>query len=266
VVHTDWFADIRHQFFGIVLPVNEYSAVGLQATVLNMDPMQVTTISDPHGTGEFFEARDLSIGISYGLRLTDYFSLGVTGKFISQEIYNESATTFAFDIGSMLEVPLRNLRLGIRLANFGGKMTMEGRDLIREYDMNPDNTLNVGVESQLKTQPWELPVIFQVGICSDIIGGGDAFIVSEKNRLTMSIDGTHPMDSPEFAAFGIEYMFNDLLALRGGYRLNRDVEKLFYGIGLHIPLPGVIFTLDYGLASFDELEYVNIFSAGITFE
>jgi len=264
-VQSNWFADIKHQFFGFVLPVNEFSAFGLHATVLNMDPMQVTTVSDPHGTGEFFEARDLAIGASFGIRLTDYFSFGITGKYISQEIYNESASTFAFDFGSVLDVPFRNLQLGIRLANFGGKMQMEGRDLIREYDMNPDNTLNAGVETQLKTQPWELPVIFQFGISSDIIGQGDAFVLSEKNRLTFSIDGTHPIDSPEFASFGLEYVFNDLIALRTGYRLNRDVEKMFYGIGLNIPLAGVKFTVDYGLASFDELEYVNIFSAGITF-
>ena len=264
-VYTDWFADIRHQFFGFVLPVNDISSIGVQATVLSMDAMRVTTVSQPHGTGELFEARDLAIGISYGIRLTSYFSFGVTGKYISQEIYNESASTFAFDIGSILDIPYRNFKLGIRFANFGGKLRMDGRDLIREYDMNPENTLNVGVETTLRTQSWELPVIFQVGVCSDLIGQNDAFIDSEKNRFTLSIDGIHPLDSPEFAAFGLEYEFNNLIALRMGYRLNRDVEKLYYGVGINVPLSGTKFTVDYGLASFDELDYIHVFSAGIYF-
>jgi hypothetical protein len=265
-VYTDWFADIRHQFFGFVLPVSDISSIGIQATVLSMDAMRVTTVSQPHGTGELFEAKDLAIGISYGIRLTSYFSFGVTGKYILQEIYNESASTFAFDIGSILDFPYRNFKLGIRFANFGGKLRMDGRDLIREYDMNPENTLNVGVETTLKTQSWELPVIFQFGISSDLMGQDDAFINSEQNRFTISIDGTHPLDSPEFASFGLEYEFKQLIALRMGYRLNRDVEKLYYGVGINIPLSGAKFTVDYALASFDELDYIHIFSAGIYFE
>jgi hypothetical protein len=51
-----------------------------------------------------------------------------------------------------------------------------------------------------------------------------------------------------------------------GYRLNRDVEKLYYGVGLKIPLAGTKFTIDYSLASFDELDYIHVFSAGIYFE
>ena len=36
-VHTRWFADITHQFFGLVLPLNGSSSIGAHATVLNMD-------------------------------------------------------------------------------------------------------------------------------------------------------------------------------------------------------------------------------------
>jgi hypothetical protein len=68
-VYTDWFADIRHQFFGFVLPVSDISSIGIQATVLSMDAMRVTTVSQPHGTGELFEVKDLAIGISYGILL-----------------------------------------------------------------------------------------------------------------------------------------------------------------------------------------------------
>ena len=73
--YTDWFAGIKHQFLGFVIPIDETSSVGLQATFLNMDDMEITTVSDPHGTGEFFEAYDISIGVTYGTKLTDFFSL-----------------------------------------------------------------------------------------------------------------------------------------------------------------------------------------------
>jgi hypothetical protein len=265
-VYTNWFADIDHQFLGLVIPVNESTVIGFQATLLTMDEMEITTINNPHGTGEFFEARDLAIGVSYATRLTNYFSVGITGKYIQQEIYNEIASTFAFDFGSMLDVPFRGIKLGMRFSNFGGKLQMDGRDLTREFDLNPDNTLNVGVETRLKTEPWELPVVFQVGLSGDLIGKGDAFLVSETNRVTISIDGSHPTDSPEFAAFGLEYMYNDIIALRTGYRLNRDVEKIFFGVGLQLPLASAsLFNFDYAVASFDELDYVHIFSSSLSF-
>ncbi|MFC2088603.1 PorV/PorQ family protein, partial [Calditrichota bacterium] len=232
--YTSWFADIKHQFLGFVIPIDEKSGVGFQATFLNMDDMEITTVENPHGTGEFFEAYDIALGVSYGIRLTEFFSVGITGKYIEQTIYNESASTFAFDVGSLLEIPFHGLKLGMRMANFGGKMQLDGRDLTREFDMNPNNTFNVGVESRLKTEPWELPVVFQVGVAMDVVGGGDSFYKSELNRVTLSVDGSHPTESPEFVSFGLEYEYDELIALRSGYRLNRDVEKMFYGIGLNI--------------------------------
>ncbi len=260
-VYTDWFVDINHQFLGFVLPIDERSSFGLQATFLSMNEMEITTVAEPHGTGEYFEASDLAIGASYAVRLTDFFSLGLTGKYIEQSVYNESASTFAIDIGSTLDIPFHNMKLGMRMANFGGKMKLDGRDLTREFDLNPDNTLNVGVETRLKTEPWDLPV----GVAADLIGPEGAFMPTADNRLTMSFDGVHPTDSPEYAAIGLEYSYHDIIALRGGFKSNRDVEKFFYGVGLNIPLAGSSFRFDYGLASFEELEYVHIFSGIISF-
>jgi hypothetical protein len=263
--HTEWFSDIRHDFLSLVIPVNTTSSVGLNVVVLSMGDMEVTTIDDPHGTGEFFGASDIALGATYGIRLTNFFSLGFTGKYIQQSIYNEKASTFALDVGSILDVPYYGLKLGMNFSNFGGKLQLDGRDLAREFDLNPNNTLNVGVETRLKTEPWELPVNFRVGLAMDIVGTGENLAVSTNNRLTLSMDGNHPTDSPEYVAFGAEYAYRELLYLRGGYRLNRDVEKFFYGIGLAIPVTGATFNFDYAVASFEELDYIHVLSGSISF-
>ena len=104
-VYSNWFADIKHQFFGLVLPVGSNQNIGVQVIALNMDPIEVTTVSDPDGTGVFYEASDLAIGVTWASTLTNYFSIGLTGKYIQQTIYNESASTYAFDVGSMLKIP-----------------------------------------------------------------------------------------------------------------------------------------------------------------
>ncbi|MCB0277774.1 MAG: PorV/PorQ family protein, partial [Calditrichaeota bacterium] len=264
-VHSNWFADIKHQFMGFVLPIDASSAIGVYGIFLSMDPIQITTIDQPHGTGEFYEASDLAIGVSYARRPVEFLSLGLSAKFIHQQIHNETASTVAFDIGSTLDIPWRGLKLGMNFSNFGGKMKLNGRDLIKEFDLNPDNTLNTGVETRLNTQGWDLPVNFRVGLSTDLMGNGPAFVSSEIHRLTLSVDGNHPGDAVEHVNVGLEYSFNEILQLRGGYRSNRDLEKFFYGIGLNIPTEGSSsFTFDYALASFGELDYVHIFSGSIS--
>jgi hypothetical protein len=230
-----------------------------------MDDMLVTTVDQPHGTGELFSARDIAIGASYAVRLTNFFALGLTGKFIQQSIYNENASTFAVDIGSILDVPFYGLKLGMNFSNFGGKLKLDGRDLTKEFDLNPNNTLNVGVETRLKTEPWDLPVNFRVGMSMDLLGKDQSFVNSEENRFSLSIDGNHPTDASEFFVFGLEYSYKEIVSLRSGYRLNRDVEKFFYGVGLNVPLTGVIFIFDYAVASFEELDYIHVVSGSISF-
>ncbi len=149
--------------------------------------------------------------------------------------------------------------------DFGGKLQLDGRDLIREYDMNPNNTLNVGVETHLQTEPWELPVNFRAGLAVDILGGEESILNSEFNRLSIFIDGNHPVDSPEFTNLGVEYSFQDLIAARFGYRMGRDSRKLFYGGGLKMPMLNASLSLDYALASFDELDYIHVISTSISF-
>jgi len=266
-VNTNWFADIRHQFFGLVIPAGSNQNIGVQVITLNMDPIEVTTVSEQDGTGEFYEASDLAIGVTWASKLTNYFSIGITGKYIQQTIFNESASTYAFDVGSLLNIPYYGLKLGMNFSNFGGKMKLDGRDLIREYDLNPANSLNDGVEAKLKTEPWELPVNFRVGLAMDLIGSDkDRIIQNEKSRLTLAVDANHPSDAAEHLGFGLEYAFDELIMLRGGYKLNRDVEKFFYGVGLKAPISGAVFSFDYGLASFEELDYIHVFSASIAFE
>ena len=263
--YTQWFADITHQFFGLVLPIDGSSAVGFHAIFLNIDPIEITTIDRPHGTGEFFDANDLAVGVSYARRLTNLFAMGITGKYLQQSIYNESAGTFAFDIGSMLDVPWWGIKLGMHFSNFGGKLQLDGRDLIREFDMNPNNTTNIGVEKRLQTEPWELPINFRVGLAADVMGGEESPMDSEINRLSISIDGNHPVDSPEFINLGVEYSYQDLVTARFGYRMKPDNSKLFYGAGLKMPISDAFLTLDYALASYDELDYINIISMCISF-
>ena len=92
---------------------------------------------------------------------------------------------------SLLDIPFKGMKLGMNFSNLGGRMKLDGRDLTREYDLNPDNTLNTGVETRLRTQDWDLPVNFRVGLAMEILGEKASFYQNENNQLTFAVDGNH---------------------------------------------------------------------------
>jgi len=264
--HSRWFADIKHEYFGLVLPVAANHRIGISATVLTMGDMEITTEEQPHGTGNFFSASDVAVGVSYAIRLVDFFSFGTTIKYINQSIYNETATGVAVDFGTMLRTGYRGIKIGMAFTNFGTTMKLEGRDLHRTYDPNPNNAVNVGVSSYLGTESWELPINFRVGIGWDIIGADDAMFTSETNSLKLALDANHPNDAPEHANLGIEYMWQNLLAVRFGYRYNQDVQKLSGGAGLNWNVSDSFgIGLDYAFAGFGHLGSVQIISLTVSF-
>ena len=262
--HTEWFAGIGHQFFGLVLPVGEDHRIGVSATVLNMGKMEITTETSPQGTGDFFEANDVAVGLSYATRLVDFFDFGASVKYISQTIYNESGSSFALDLGTTLRTGYEGIKIGMAFTNFGTTIQLEGRDLRRTYDPNPNNATNVGVSSYLATESWELPINFRVGIGWDLLGVTDAMVVDETNSLRVGIDANHPNDGPENAALGLEYSWSRIVSLRGGYRFNDDTRTWTFGGGLHWNQDASpSFGVDYAYMNLKKLGGVHIFSLGV---
>ena len=80
--HTNWIASTNLDYAALVLPLGDLGNLGLSYTSLSMPDMAVRTVAMPEGTGEFFSAGDLAIGISYGRTITDRFSIGFTAKYI----------------------------------------------------------------------------------------------------------------------------------------------------------------------------------------
>ena len=264
--YTDWLLDLKHQYFGVVLPVSENHKIGISAILLTMGEMEITTELEPKGTGNFFDASDVMVGLSYSARLVDFFSFGITIKYITQNIYNETASALAVDIGTKLNTGYNGIKIGMVLSNFGTRMALEGRDLQRTYDPNLNNATNIGVASNLKTETWELPVNFRVGIGWELMGKGDVMIYDETNSIKIGIDGNHPNDGPENASVGVEYKWQDLIAFRSGYYFNDDVRKLTLGFGLNWEVPQT-FTLgvDYAYANLERLGAVHSISLKIRF-
>ncbi len=262
-VHTNWIADMSFEYAGFVIPLGAAGTLGANFTMLDMGEMKVRTIDYPEGTGVYFEARDIAVGLSYGFNLTERFSLGFTAKYISQKIWNENAESFAIDIGTLYNTALEGLRIGAALTNFGADMQMSGNDLLVYYDQDPTRTGNNDrVFAELQTNAWPLPLNFQLGLAMDLIQ-------NQTHSLTVAVDAVHPIDNTESMHFGVEYGFMGNFFLRGGYRnlFLRDSEEGFtLGGGVNVALMGNFELIaDYAYADFGRLDNAQRFSLIVVF-
>jgi hypothetical protein len=259
------YADITHNFAGFVIPLNYNTKLGLHFIYLSSGDIEITTIDSPNGTGETYNTSNISAGLTISRRLTERFLLGFTVKYVSEKIYNESGSTFAFDVGSQFNTGIYGLKLGMALTNFGGKIQLTGPDL----DITTENPVTGGSTvsgGRLQTSSWPIPLTYRLGIMMDIFGPNSEIAVAEKHRLTMMVDGNDPVDHYLRFNTGVEYEWNRILALRGGYRFNYDEATYTLGAGLNFNM-GRFNTLqiDYAFGDFGLLGYVHQYALLINF-
>lgn len=277
ISYNNWILDINHSFLGITRNLGEFGVLGVSFNYLSMGEMEKTTPSEPHGTGAFFNASDMALGVAYAKNLTDRFSVGMKFKYINESISFSSASTIAVDAGTQFVTGFHGMRIGMSITNFGGKMLMQGTDQIVKAKADeviegvPEKT------SRLETEAWAIPLTFRFGVSMDLLK-------SEANLVTVSADFTDPRDVNPIGSFGFEYGFNNLLFLRGGiiYQpedynqqrlvddeelvLNYDV-KFSFGGGLNLDIPGLgsNIHLDYAYTDLGILTTVHRFSFTLGF-
>ncbi|MCF8242966.1 MAG: PorV/PorQ family protein [Melioribacteraceae bacterium] len=263
--HSQWFAEIYHNYAGIVVPLSASDVLGISAVSLSTDEQEVTTVQQPDGAGIFYNVSDLAIGLSYARALTDRFSVGLTVKYIQQNMYNVSAQTVAIDLGTYLRTGFHNLVVAMCVSNFGGNMQLEGRDLIALVDVNKNISGEYNPDAFLKTEAYPLPLNFRVGIAMDIVGGLDPVIQSNDFRVTLAVDGNHPNDNNERLNLGSEFGWNEMLFARIGYKINYDVENWTFGAGVKVSTGSQDVSFDYAMVDYYDLGTVSRFSFEVSF-
>lgn len=262
-LRADWFVDSQyhHMAAGVRTPI---ANLGLSVMLLDYGEMEVTTIANPEGTGELFNPSDLAVGLTIARNITNRFAAGATVKYVSQKIWNEKASGTALDLGVFYQAGVRNLRIGMSMSNFGSDMSLSGKDLRRAIDIDPNiegNNPRLGAE--LETDEWPMPLTFRVGIALDPW-------TSENQRITVSVDATHPNDNAESASFGVEYAFHEFFYLRGGYRQAfaeaAEDGGLTGGFGLSYRVSNVVTAyFDYVFQDYGDLGTPQMWTLGATF-
>lgn len=264
-IHTSWLADTKFNYAGLVIPLGDAGTLGFSFTSLSMDDMKVRTIELPEGTGEMFNAQDISIAVSYGRYLSDRFSIGFTVKYIQQTIWHMNASSVAFDIGTIFKTDLLGgMRIGAAMTNFGMPLQLSGRDT--RYFIRVDDTKlgsNENIPVNIETDSWDLPLLFQIGISTEAFK-------TDTYQLTVALDALHPNNDKESINLGFEFGFKNALFIRGGYNalFLKDAEGgLSFGVGLNsnMVFSETIVQFDYGFKNFGRLKNIHAFGATIKF-
>lgn len=256
--YMNWFDLFDFSAASLVYNAGDIGSFGASLTVFTTDKMEITTELQPNGTGRFYDAGDLSLGVSYAKYLTDRFCVGITAKYISQRIWNETASGFAFDIGTQYKLDVNNLTIAMSMTNFGIDMKFEGPDLDFVYRKDNNFPLSRLTSSRLNTEEYPLPLNFQVGVGFDIFE-------YEMVKMKGAIDVTHPNDNRERAHFGTEISFYDRFFVRSGYKYNYDDQNFTFGAGANVPFGGTSVSFDYAFSVYDILPNVQRISVNLSF-
>lgn len=261
ISHTSWIDDLSHNFIGITVPLGDH-AFGASLTSLSMGETEITTLEQPQGTGSFYDASDFALGISYARRMTDRLLIGVSAKYVRQSIVNEVATGLAFDVGTSLDVGIGGLRLAMAFTNYGTGMRMEGDDLVIPYYPGPAST---PIKAFLETREFPMPTNFRIGVAFELVGQRSFLLPSESSTMILAVDGNHPIDAVERGNVGVEYSWNQMIALRAGYKYRYPEQGWSYGGGVQMETGSTHVTIDYALTQFGVLDSVHRFTVQFGF-
>jgi hypothetical protein len=212
--HANWPADMSWDEVGYVFHMKKIpGAFGVQVRALSMQPMEETTAYQPFGTGRTFDAGMMAFGATYARSFTDKFSAGVTANLLHEGLAELSQQAVTFDIGTLYDVGVAGMKLGMAISNIGSEVKFIDRSA-------------------------RIPSVFRVGTAMNLMSSAD-------QKLIGSFEFSHPPDNSERMNVGAEYSFRKYLFLRGGYNLHYDSEGVAAGVGFHVPVSVA------GMADFD---------------
>lgn len=239
---------------GLAQRINKNGVFGISLVSLNFGDIRVTTTELPEGTGATYTPNFFHIAFSYAHTFENKVSVGILFRGISQSITDVSAFGFAIDAGvQYVTGPKDNFKFGIALRNIGGPMQYGGQGLSQQLTAPNNQQLTYNV----RAQDFELPSLLNIGLSYDIYPLAN-------NRITVMGNFTANSFSRDNLGAALEYSFNEMVMLRGGYRIDLgssadDIDRNTYsglaaGVTFQVPLKknsNQKFAIDYAYRTTD---------------
>ncbi|MDZ7373792.1 MAG: type IX secretion system outer membrane channel protein PorV [candidate division KSB1 bacterium] len=249
LMHANWLPQLTNDMFfdfaAYRQSVEGLGTFGINVTYLNMGKQYITGEESPDILGEF-TSFDFAVALTYGTLVSKNTAVGVGLRYIRSNLSpvgagaergEGKANAFAVDLAFLYRAPwLEGFRIGANLSNMGPKITY-----IDAAQADP------------------LPTNLKLGLSYDLVN-------SQYNRLTLAADAnkllvrrykdgtSDPFYKAIFTAWtdeplgtefrnmiysgGVEYVYSNLFALRGGYYYDQEgqVKYATFGAGIQYHL------------------------------
>jgi len=263
--HMRYIADININYFAGAVDLGGLGVIGASMKTMSFPEELVTTLESPDGTGETWSPTYVTASLSYARKMTDKILFGTTAKIIYENIMKTSATGFAVDFGLQYIAGETGFKFGVALKNFGPSMKFDGSDLDAYFEPPGTPSGSTSEPRRITLQDASLPTTLELGISY-------LLPIGKKNSVEISSTFQNNNYSSDEYRFGLEYNYNKLLYLRGAYMFTPDYEtkdeRLFgpsFGAGVHYPVGGVNFSLDYAYRLAEKFKDTQWFTLGIGF-
>lgn len=162
-----------------------WGSVGVAFSMFNGGSVDV---QEENGASQSYNAeQDYNLDAAYGLHLTDWFFLGAGAKFIQSQLAGYQGSTYAFDLGSIIKLPIYDDRFTLGLA-------------MQNYSPSGITYLN---------SVNNLPLTFSTGVSYQVMD-------SLSSSLIVAVDGIFENTQNPALRIGAEYGYQ-ILNLRAGY-------------------------------------------------
>ncbi len=186
-----------YDFLAAATKLGNNAAVGLGVKILSSGPPEPgTDINGNVVPGEFVGENYMDIDLAGAYRLSYYFDVGLTAKYISESLYGPSGSTFAVDLGILYKTPIPHFTAGLNFQNLG-----PGLKIGSTADPLPRN-LKIGVAYRMFD-----------------------------NNFTTAFDVNFPDDNAISTSLGGEYWYKNTLVGRFGYQFQGSIDQNQVGIG-----------------------------------
>jgi long-subunit fatty acid transport protein len=296
ITHSNWLPEFDVGLFYEYLVgkhhIPGWGTFGAHVTFLNLGEHEGRDEQNlPTGT---FRSYDLAVGLSYGFNVSKRFALGTSLRFIYSNLapgqsvgaqQTKAGVSAAFDIAGLYRTPKFALggvpttfSAGFNLANMGPKIQYsdsEQADPIPTnmrfgvgfgFDFDEYNALNLVVDLNkdlIDRDSTEVKPFYQA-------------IFSSWQSVNINLNASDPTDIEKVSVWrqltigaGLEYWYNRLFAIRGGYfyedPYNGNRKFLTLGAGIRYNIIGVDFSYIYALTEGSPLANTMRFSLLLNF-
>ena len=248
--HTEYVAGIGYEYASFAFPTY-YGTFALSTGLLHMPYMDVIDDESFGPTGEEFTCSDISVALTYANKLTDRFMIGLTGKYLREDLDQYNVDGWSVDLGSQYNTGWRDVTIGMALRNFGPDLKYKiDEDDDGDFDEDPfdllDNDLDGLIDEDKEELAFKLPMNFSLGLSMNLFE-------SDLQSLYGVFQLDNCVDRKETYNLGMEYNISNF-SLRAGKQFNFDAQDFSLGLGWKVATSFAVINIDIAYRDFGNMQ------------